>query len=82
MEHELKTLPEFFRAVLSGAKTFEARRDDRGFQVGDTLVLQEYDPSFERFTGRHLVFTISYILRDAEQFGVVPGFAILGLGRG
>lgn len=44
MEHELKTLPEYFQAVKRGEKTFELRRDDRPYAVGDTLLLREFDP--------------------------------------
>lgn len=39
--HELKTDTEPFAAILSGEKTHEIRYDDRGFKVGDTLVLRE-----------------------------------------
>jgi hypothetical protein len=45
MTHELKCWPEFFQAILSGSKTFEARRDDRNFKVGDNLVLKEWTPA-------------------------------------
>ena len=34
MTHELKTLPKYFDAIVVGEKTFEVRRDDRGFQKG------------------------------------------------
>ena len=43
--HELKTLLEFYRAVECGAKTFEVRRNDRGFMIGDVLHLLEWDNS-------------------------------------
>ncbi len=43
--HSLKTWPEPWHAVRSGAKTFEVRRDDRGFAVGDELLLRLFDPS-------------------------------------
>lgn len=41
MEHKLKTDPEVFRATINGSKTYELRKDDRGFAVGDTLTLRE-----------------------------------------
>lgn len=41
-EHELKTLPEYYQQVISGQKRFEYRRNDRGYQVGDVLILREY----------------------------------------
>ena len=35
MVHELKCWPEYFEAVISGAKTFEVRKNDRDFAVRD-----------------------------------------------
>lgn len=43
-EHVLKTWPGPFAAVRDGLKTFEWRRDDRGYEVGDVLRLREWDP--------------------------------------
>jgi hypothetical protein len=40
--HELKTWPGPFAAVLSGEKTHEVRKNDRGYAVGDRLLLREY----------------------------------------
>ena len=46
VRHELKCWPEFFQPTLNAFKRFELRRDDRpeGFQVGDELLLKEWDP--------------------------------------
>jgi hypothetical protein len=79
MRHELKTWPRYFGAVMSGAKTFEARKDDRGFSVGDCLILREWDPNTLEYTGASLARYVTYILRDTEH--VAPGFCILALGR-
>ncbi|MCO5387814.1 MAG: DUF3850 domain-containing protein [Desulfosporosinus sp.] len=64
MNHNLKTWPEQFKAVKSGLKTFEERIDDRGYEVGDTLTLQEFDPLAQEYTGDVLVKSVPYILRE------------------
>lgn len=46
--HELKSLPEFFEPLATGVKTFEIRRNDRGFKVGDQLIVQEWRPDRAR----------------------------------
>jgi hypothetical protein len=57
--HELKIWSEYFNAIREGRKTYELRRNDRGFEVGDTLVLREYKPETELYTDReiHVVVT-------------------------
>lgn len=60
--HVLKTWPEYFQPVLLGVKTFEKRRNDRDFRVGDRLLLQEWDPETQRYTGRELWAHVTYIL--------------------
>jgi len=80
-EHVLKTLPEYWDAVERGEKTFEVRRDDRGFQRGDTVVLVRLDryasgALFE--SSRSLRFTIGWILTGG-QFGIEPGYVVLAL---
>lgn len=73
MEHELKILPQFFCRVKDGSKTFEVRKNDRGFQPGDTVFLNEWDQVC--FTGESLKFKIGYVLPiDAERvvFSLLP----------
>lgn len=60
-----KIWPEFFAAVDSGVKPFEVRNDDRldeSFEVGDTLQLEEWDPSTKDYTGKIIRRVISYVL--------------------
>ena len=64
MIHELKTAPEYFEAVISGEKTFEVRKNDRPFQKGDLLALNEYDRTEETYSGRSCLVYIDYILKD------------------
>ena len=88
-EHELKTWPAYFEAIVSGEKTFEVRRDDRGFQKGDVLVLQCWNPKVGlggRYVNdcfgkpREIRRKIAYVLTGG-QFGIEPGFVVMGLKR-
>ena len=78
MIHELKTYPEPFNAVLCGRKTAEFRKDDRNFEVGDSVRLREWDPANERYTGFELTKEISDIRRGPD-FDIPEGFAMLSL---
>ncbi len=76
--HMLKTWPEYFSAVESGAKQFEGRQDDRNYSVGDTLILREWDPKTEQYTGRELQRIITYKLRGG-QFGIQQKWCVLSI---
>ncbi|KAF1309214.1 DUF3850 domain-containing protein [Streptococcus sanguinis] len=41
MIHQIKISNQFFDDVQSGKKNFELRKDDREYQVGDTLFMSE-----------------------------------------
>lgn len=76
-KHELKTWPQYFQAVWDGTKTFEVRRNDRNFQVGDMLVLIEWDPEKDVWTGSGVCKKVSYILDDPNF--VKDGYVVMGL---
>jgi hypothetical protein len=66
MIHELKTSTNYFSDVISGRKTFEVRKNDRPFHVGDLLALNEYDAKNKCYTGNSCLVYIDYILNDNE----------------
>lgn len=76
-KHNLKIWPEYFKAVKEGKKTFELRKADRPFAVGDTLVLQEWDPATQEYTGDSVDVQVTYIL-SGGSFGLDSDYCILG----
>lgn len=84
MEHELKCWPEYFQAVKSGIKPFEVRKWDRPYAVGDTLVLREYDPQKQDYTGDSIKRIITYLLDmtylPGDNTPHFAGYVVMGLG--
>lgn len=74
----LKTWPEHFSDVVRGIKDFEVRKNDRNFQIGDHIVLCEYIPEDNNFTGKTCHKTVKHILHGG-QFGIEKGYCVLGL---
>lgn len=79
--HILKTIQPFFEDLYTGKKVFELRKDDRDIQVGDWIDCVEYDPKEDIFSGRAVKAQISYILRNAPQYGLADGCCILSFGN-
>lgn len=75
--HDVKLGTTFFDDVKTGRKTFELRKNDRGYKEGDTIVLHEYKDGTT--TGRTITKKIVYILEDFT--GLEDGYCILGLGE-
>lgn len=42
MIHAVKILPEYFNKIINGQKSYEIRKNDRDYKVGDCLALNEY----------------------------------------
>lgn len=87
--HELKAWERYFDAVADGRKPFEVRKNDRSFQTGDLVDLVKVEEAYphyyitppgERFGKITLRKRITYLLQGG-QFGIEPGFCVLGLGE-
>ena len=74
---EKKVLPEYYVAARRREKTFELRKDDSCYEVGDILVLREWDG--EKYTGKKFSRVITYILRGVPEYGLMDGYCILGI---
>lgn len=78
MQHAIKCWPQFFKLVIDGLKPFEVRKDDRNYQTGDILLLCEYEPESEHYTGRSVICHVLFVLKGG-QFGIEPGYCVIGL---
>ena len=76
--HELKTWPSYFNGVINGTKNFEVRKADRPFKLADILLLREFNPDTNKYTGAACTRQIEYILNGGE-FGIEAGYVVLGL---
>ena len=76
--HELKIKPEYFNKVRKGRKNAEVRFDDRGFMIGDQLVLKEWKSRKGAFTGRELRVRVTDITRLCRLIeNVDPDWVVL-----
>jgi hypothetical protein len=76
--HVLKVGPPYFAAVDEGRKTFEIRRDDRDYRVGDLLLLSEYLADWDEYTGRTCERRVTYVL-PGGQFGLADDYVCMAL---
>lgn len=75
--HGLRTWPGCFAAVKAGNKPFDVRENDCNFQVGDELLLREFEPESELYTGKTITRWVSYVLQGGV-FGIQPDWCVLG----
>jgi hypothetical protein len=75
--HLLKTWPEYFSAIRCGDKKFEVRKNDRNFQSGDYVTLQEWNPTTKEYTGESETFQIGFLV-DSE-WGLQNGYCAFAL---
>lgn len=69
MIHRLKTLPQYYQPIIEKRKTFEIRNNDRDFQIGDSVILNEWDG--EKYTG---LFCIGIIIDIFDISFLLPGY--------
>ena len=55
-----------FQKVIDGDKNFDLRIADFNASVGDILVLREWDPQSNNYTGRLIEKTITFVLKTKD----------------
>ena len=71
--HQIRLGASFFEDACSNDKSFELRKNDRGYKKGDILELMEFADG--RNTGRMVRKLVTYILEDYT--GLEEGFCIM-----
>ncbi|EAC6173242.1 DUF3850 domain-containing protein [Listeria monocytogenes] len=73
--HNLKINSEFFLPVKEDLKSFEIRKNDRDFHVGDFVILNEFSPEKNIYSGEKITVKINYITSyNQKKDFVVFGF--------
>ena len=85
--HELKIKEVYLEEVYFGRKTFELRKDDRGYEVGDLIKFKVIDKEehsekgFDEYVDSEALYIITYILRNVPEYGLDKDYCILGIKR-
>ena len=78
--HYRKIHPENLKAIVAGTKRHEIRKEDRpterNFQVGDYLMLEEWDPELKDYTGVRIETEITHVDRG---WGLPKDMAVLSI---
>lgn len=85
--HEIKILHEYLVDVDLGRKTFELRKNDRDYQVGDLIRfidVREDDSTanknqIEPNIDENSLYRITYVLKDVEKYGLDKDYCILAI---
>jgi hypothetical protein len=76
--HVIKTWDECMMDIATHKKTFEVRKNDRGYDVGDILLMQGFDKEKKKYTSKSLEAEVTYILHGG-QFGIQEGYCVMGI---
>lgn len=76
--HRVKCFERWFAEVTTGLKPFEIRKNDRDYQVGDLLELNETKDG--EYSARAALYKITSVM-PSEDFpdGIKAGYAVLGI---
>lgn len=73
--HYIRLAATYYDDVATGRKSFELRKNDRGYKTGDILEMNEFTDG--RNTGRVIRCRVTYMLEGYT--GLTDGYCILGI---
>lgn len=84
--HHVKSWPQYFVPIKEGRRTHDLRRNDRDFQMGDRMLLAEFDPQAQKYTGDTCEVEITSMTSMSQPCAVSsealdPAFCILSIKR-
>ena len=74
--HTKKIQHKYFEDIFKNGKKFEIRKNDCDYQVGDFVILAEYDG--EKPMNNSVLVEITYVLKDIPQYGLDKDYCIFG----
>lgn len=77
--HHLKSWPSEFGRVRYGVKRHEVRRFDRGYEIGDSIILQEFDPVTLKYTGSADLCLLITDITKPGTFGLPVDIGVLSV---
>ena len=81
--HELKIKHEYLVEIVLGNKTFELRKNDRDYQVGDLIrfidIKQDSKGDCDIYIDKDTLYRITYVLKDVPEYGLDKDYCILGI---
>ena len=67
MDHIIKSWSMFFTDIISGERTSDIRLNDRRYAVGDRMILEEFNPVTNTYTGRVHAVRITYMQQNKSN---------------
>ena len=83
--HELKIEERFFEGIVNNTKTFEIRKNDRNYEIGDIIHFTITDSTNDEMNKKadDLLLKIVGILKDSDfPQGIKEGYCIISFKKG
>lgn len=78
-QHNLKIWPGHYRALVTGHMTHQVRLNDRNYQVGDELLLREWNDCAQQYTESPFLEYVVTHIAHGPGFGLKPGWCCMSI---